>query len=92
MPGNIWELCWGDQLEMGSSTSTTPPPRHWRAKAKAARVIGRRVRRRINLEAKEWWLEEVVCDGLGPAIDYLLPLCMKERVDQLVKMETPCLV
>ncbi|KAL6981101.1 hypothetical protein U1Q18_022731, partial [Sarracenia purpurea var. burkii] len=49
MPGNLWDSS-GDQRAMGSSM---PPPRHWRTKAKRARVRGRTVRRRRSLKANE---------------------------------------
>lgn len=50
IPGNFREAS-GDQREAGSSSR--PPPRHWRRKAKAARVRGRRVRSRRSFEAKD---------------------------------------
>lgn len=51
MPGNLCDAS-GDQREIGSSP-LTPPPRHCRMKAKAARVRGRIVSRRRSFEVKE---------------------------------------
>ena len=46
IPGNS---CWsGDQRVTGSLR----PPRHWRRKAKQARVKGRRVKRKSKREAR----------------------------------------
>lgn len=58
MPGNKWLEPGGAQRVVGSVT----PPRHWRTKAKAARVSGRMVRRRRSFEVKDWE-DDVVCDG-----------------------------
>lgn len=38
--------------------SDTPPPRHWRTKAKAAKERGRSVKRSRSLETKDWEEEE----------------------------------
>lgn len=47
--------------------SDTPPPRHWRTKAKAAKERGRSVKRSRSLETKDWEEEEeaAVADSSG---------------------------
>lgn len=52
MPGNWWRT--GDHRLTGSSLR---PPRHWRTKAKKARVRGRRVRRKSSRDANAWYAD-----------------------------------